>query len=100
MVVAGFGLQHWFTLRENVLGLVPVAKSYVQAEPVLNKYHELELGDNEDAKSDLWDLIKDFPYKSRSLSALVSSRVFLLSLVICNNLRMLTSSAYEMETKK
>ena len=53
--------------------MVPVAESYVEAELVLKKFHSLNLhGQEEVAKSELWDLIKSFPYKSRSLAALVS----------------------------
>ncbi|KAL3801644.1 hypothetical protein HJC23_013149 [Cyclotella cryptica] len=63
--------EHWFTLREKELGLVPVAESYVDAELVLEKFHSLGLhGKGEVAMSELWDLIKSFPYKSRALSAL------------------------------
>ena len=64
--------EHWFSLRENVLGLVPVAESYVLAEPVLEKFYSLDFNGHEDAKSELWSLIKDFSYKSKSLAALVS----------------------------
>jgi hypothetical protein len=53
--------------------LVPVAESYVLAEPVLEKFHTLNFNGKEDAKSDLWDLMKDFSYKSKSLAALVST---------------------------
>lgn len=52
--------------------MVPVAESYVEAELVLQKFHSLDLHRQEVVKSDLWDLIKKFPYKSRSLAALVS----------------------------
>ncbi|KAL7488085.1 hypothetical protein ACHAW6_013684 [Cyclotella cf. meneghiniana] len=64
--------EHWFWLREKELGLVPVAESYVEAELVLQKFHSLDLHRQEVVKSELWDLIKNFPYKSRSLAALVS----------------------------
>lgn len=66
-------IQHWFTLREDVLGLVPVGESYVLAEPVLEKFHTLNFNGNDEAKTDLWTLIKDFSYKSRSLAALPRS---------------------------
>jgi hypothetical protein len=57
-------------LREDVLGLVPVAESYTIAEPVLEKFHALDFNGQDNAKADLWALIKDFSYKSRSLAAL------------------------------
>ena len=53
-----------------MLGLVPVAESYTLAEPVLEKFHTLDFNGQNDAKADLWALIKDFSYKSRSLAAL------------------------------
>ena len=65
--------EHWFTLREDTLGLVPVAESYVLAEPLLEKFHTFNFDGVEEAKSDLWDLIKNFSYQSRSLAALVSA---------------------------
>lgn len=56
-----------------MLGLVPVAESYILAEPILEKFHALDLNGNDDAKADLWALMKDFSYKSRSLAALPRS---------------------------
>lgn len=66
--------EHWFALREDTLGLVPVAESYALAEPLLEKFHSFDIRE-EGAKSDLWDLIKTFSYKSKSLAALVSATV-------------------------
>lgn len=68
--------KHWFKVREEEFGLVPVSSSYTKAEQLLKKYNDLVLtavgNSGSDLKKDLWKLIKEFPYKSRPLAALVS----------------------------
>lgn len=76
-------LPGWFTSRDGIFQLVPIAESYAKAQTFLKEYGKLLVGtDNprdlvedkmaldEDAQRDLWEVIKEFPYASRERQAL------------------------------
>ena len=73
----------WFLTRDGVFELVPVADSFEKAQSFLKDYGELLVGStnpddlvedkmalDEDARRDLWDVIRTFPYVTRERQAL------------------------------
>ncbi len=77
-----YGVQ-WFKSRESYMGLIPLEDSYYVArdflerfEPFLDRFTTyaeeggISTATMDKAKSDLWDMILQSPYKSRPLSAL------------------------------
>ena len=73
----------WFLTRDGIFQLVPIADSFERAQSFLKEYGKLLVGsDNpsdlveekmaldEDARRDLWNIIKTFPYVNRERQAL------------------------------
>lgn len=76
-------LADWFLSRDGIFNLVPLMDDYERAQEFLKKYGRLLVGtDNsadlvddkmmldDDAQSDLWEIIKTFPYPTRAREAL------------------------------
>jgi len=64
---------HWFKAREDHLGLVPLKDDYRTGQKFLagDRVRNLLLEMlPENAASDFWDMVIEFPYKSRPLSSL------------------------------
>lgn len=76
----------WFLSRPGVFGLVPLSENYEKAQEFLRQYGKLlvrsyDLNDlveenmilSEEAQTDLWNVIKNFPYVTRERQALPDS---------------------------
>jgi len=71
-----YGIE-WFLTRESYMGFVPLQHSFPAATRFLEQFdlngflEDIMFSEEkEELMSDLWDLIVNFPYKSRSQSAL------------------------------
>lgn len=78
--------HNWFLSRDGVFQLVPISTSFEKAQAFLKKYGKLLVGSNnpndlvedkmaldDEAQSDLWEVIKSFPYPTREREALPNS---------------------------
>ena len=71
----------WFRSREKKFGPVPHQKNYIFAERFLIRWHKIANkltassvnSSGDEVKKDLWQMIRSWPWKSRSLAALPTS---------------------------
>lgn len=61
----------WFTTRPQIFGKIPFEHDYHVAEAKCRQWHNLDISDQ--AKDDLWRLVDNVPWESRSVNALPST---------------------------